>query len=98
MKYKVTISSYANLDIANLADILSQHPKKASRLFKEIEQKLDLLEENPFICQEYRANPKYRRMVLEGHSLFYAVNENKREVYIYRIVYAKRDISKLLDD
>jgi plasmid stabilization system protein ParE len=98
MKYKIILSSYANRDIAILADILALHPNKARRLFKEIEQKLDLLEDNPFMCQEYPANPRYRRMVLEGHALFYTVDESKREVYVYRVVYAKRDISKLLDN
>jgi len=96
MKYKIILSSYAHRDIAILADILAPHPNKAGRLFKEIEQKLDRLEDNPFMCPEYPANPKYRHMVLEGHALFYTVDESKRAVYIYRVIYAKRDIVKLL--
>ena len=98
MKYSVILSSYANRDIASLADILALHPNKARRLFKEMEQKLDLIKDNPFAYQKYPANPKYRRMVLEGHALFYTVNESKREVCVYRVIYSKRDISKLLDD
>jgi len=98
MKYKIILSSYANRDIAILADILAPHPSKARRLFKEMEQKLDLLEDNPFMCQEYPANPKYRRMILEGHALFYTVDEARREINIYRVVYAKRNIERLLGE
>ncbi|MCL2570852.1 MAG: type II toxin-antitoxin system RelE/ParE family toxin [Defluviitaleaceae bacterium] len=98
MKYKVILSSYANRDLARLANILEPHPNKAKRLFKEIEHKLDLLEDTPLMCQEYPANPKYRRMNLEGHALFYTVDEAKREINIYRVIYAKRDIERLLSE
>lgn len=96
MKYSSILSSYATRDLAILADILSPHPNKARRLFKEMEDKLDLLEDNPYMCPVYHANPKYRRMNLENHALFYTIDEVKRKINIYRVIYAKRDIEKIV--
>jgi plasmid stabilization system protein ParE len=98
MKYKVAFLPQANRDIASLADILAPYPDKARRLFQEMEQKIDLLKDNPFIWAVYHQRPKYHRMNLEGHALFYIVDEGSHEVRIYRIIYAKKDISKLLGE
>lgn len=98
MKYKAMPSSYANRDIARLAEILAPYPSKARRLFKEMEQKLDLLENNPYMCPPYHANSKYRCMTLEGHALFYTVDDEKREINIYRVIYVRRDIERLLGE
>jgi plasmid stabilization system protein ParE len=77
-------------------DILAPHPDMAKRIFKELEQKLDGLENNPYIYPVYYANPKYRRVNLEGHALFYTIDEDMCMVYVYRIFYAKRDIERLM--
>jgi len=98
MKYRALPSSYAARDLAILANILAPHPGKARRLFKEMEHKLDLLEDNPHMWPVYHANPKYRRMNLEDHALFYTIDEAKREVNIYRVIYARRDIERLLGE
>ena len=98
MRYKVKLLPQANRDIAGLADILTPYPNKAKRLFQEMERKIDRLKDNPLEWATYHANPKYRRMILEDHVLFYVVDEDSREVQIYRVIYSKRDILKLLDD
>jgi plasmid stabilization system protein ParE len=98
MKHKVKYLPQANRDLITIADTLTDFPKKAVRLFREMERKLKALEKSPYSCQVYPANPEYRRMVLEGHILFYKVDDEKREVKIYRVIYAKRDISNLLED
>jgi len=96
MRYNVILSSYAARDLAILADILSPHPNKARRFFKEMEGKLDLLDDNPYMCPAFHANPKYRHMTLKDHALFYTIDEEKREINIFRVIYAKRNIEKLL--
>ena len=98
MRYKVKLLPQANGDIVGLADILTPYPNKAKWLFQEMERKIDRLKDNPLEWAAYHANPKYRRIVLEDHSLFYVIDEDNREVQIHRIIYAKRDISKLLND
>ncbi|MDR1069848.1 MAG: type II toxin-antitoxin system RelE/ParE family toxin [Gracilibacteraceae bacterium] len=96
MRYKVLLLPQANRDIASLADALASYPSKAKRIFQEIERKLDALKDNPLAWPVYHANPKYRRMLLEGHALFYIVDEDMHEAKVYRVIYAKRDIPRLL--
>jgi plasmid stabilization system protein ParE len=98
MKYKIRFLPKFDMDVADLADILSPYPSKARRLFAEMERKIAALADNPHAHEVYHVNPKYRRIVLEGHSLFYTVDEDRAEVSIYRVIYAKRDIAKLLND
>ena len=96
MKYKIKFLPSANQDINDLADILTPYPNKARRLFQEMEQKIESLKDNPLMYPEYQADPRYRRMNLEGHALFYDVDVINHEIRVYRIIYAKRDIAKLL--
>jgi plasmid stabilization system protein ParE len=96
-RYKIKYLPYANWDIAGLAAILAPYPNKARRFFLEMERKLLLLEDSPFMWSVYHANPAYRRMNLEDHALFYIADEAKHEVLICRVIYARRDISKLLE-
>ncbi|MDR1571898.1 MAG: type II toxin-antitoxin system RelE/ParE family toxin [Clostridiales Family XIII bacterium] len=98
MKYKVIFLPGANRDIASLADVLTPYPNRARRIFQEMERKLEQLKDNPFMWTTYHANPKYRRINLEDHALFYVVGEDSHEVRIYRVIYAKRDIPTLLDE
>jgi plasmid stabilization system protein ParE len=98
MVYKVKLLPRANRDISNLADVLAPYPNKAKRLFQEMERKLDALKDNPFAWPIYHANPNYRRMLLEGHALFYIVDEDRHEAKVYRVIYEKRDIPRLLED
>jgi len=72
------------------------YPNKAKRLFQEIDKNLKSLEDMPYLYPVYQRNPKYRRMVLEDHLLFYYVDENKHEVKVYRILYDKMDIENQL--
>ena len=98
MRYKVRYLPQFNRDIVGIANALAQYPSKAGRIFQEMERKIERIEENPLIWPTYHANPKYRRMNLESHALFYTVDEDRQEVGIYRVIYAKRNISKLLDE
>jgi plasmid stabilization system protein ParE len=59
-----------------------------------MEQKVKLLEKSPYMWPIYPYNSKYRRMVLEGHLLFYVIDEAMKKVMIYRVLYGKRDVEK----
>ena len=94
MKYDVVYLPIAKLDIINISEALSEYPSKAKRLFQELEKKIALLENLPYMWPEYHARPEYRRMVLEDHLLFYAVDEDNRKIKVYRVLYSKIDILK----
>jgi len=94
MKYKVEYLSIANRDVLTMGDALADYPNKARRIFQEMERKLILLEDMPYMWPTYQLKPEYRRMVLEDHLLFYLVDEIEHKVKVYRILYDKMDISK----
>ena len=94
MKYKVIYLPIAGRDIVRINDALADYPNKAKRLFQEIERKLKLLEDMPYSWPAYQIKPEYRQMILEGHLLFYVVDENEHKVKVYRVLYGKMDIPK----
>ena len=98
MKYKVRHTPQANKEIVAIAQALLQYPSMGKRIFQEMDDKLEGLQVNPFVWPQYLANPKYRRINIEAHSIFYVVNEEKREVIVCHIYYSKRDILRLLED
>jgi plasmid stabilization system protein ParE len=98
MKYRVRHTPQANRETVAIAKALTSYPSMGKRNFQEMERKLKGLEDNPFAWPTYHANPKYRRMNIERHSIFYVVDEAKHEVIICHIYYTKRDLSQLLED
>jgi len=94
MKYKVEYLSIADRDIVALSDALAEYTQKAKRIFLEMEKKLKLLEDMPYMWPAYQLKPEYRRMVLEDYLLFYTVDEVEHSVKVYRILYDKMDIPK----
>ena len=94
MKHEIIYLPRADRDIIRISEALINYPGKAKRLFLEIENKVKMLEDTPYMWPEYYAKPEYRRMVLEDHILFYIVDEDGRRVKIFRILYSRLDIPK----
>jgi plasmid stabilization system protein ParE len=94
MKYKVEYLSIADRDIVTMSEALADYPNKARRIFQEMEKKLILLEDMPYMWPVYQCKPEYRKMVLEDHLLFYTIDEVEHRVKVYRILYDKMDIPK----
>ena len=97
MKYNVVYLPIANRDINRINKALADYPGKAKRLFQEIEKKVKTLEDIPYMWPKYQIMPIYHRMVLEDHLLFYVVDENERNIKIYRVLYSKMDITKQIN-
>ena len=97
IKYKVIYLPIAGRDVIRINEALVDYPGKAKRLFQEIEKKVKMLKETPYLWPEYQINPKYRRMILDDHLLFYIVDENERKIKVYRILYSKMDIPKYIE-
>jgi plasmid stabilization system protein ParE len=89
IKYRIIYLPIFNRDIQRIAEALKDYPQKAKRLFHDIDRKLLMLEDFPYMCAVYHANPKYRQMVLDDHLLFYFVDEDALLVKVYRILYEK---------
>jgi len=95
-RYKVSYLPLADADIERIAKALVDYPNKASRLIKEMDENLLKLEDMPYMWPVFHTNPKYRKMVLEDHLLFYIVDEQMHEVKVCRVLYEKMNISSHL--
>jgi len=98
MKYTVKHLPSLSRDIHKIAEALVEYTDKARRLLKEMDEKLILLENTPFMWPVFQARPKYRKMVLEEHLLFYTVDAKEHIVWACRILYFKMDATRHIKD
>ena len=64
MKYKPVFLPLADHDIVRIDEALSDYPDKAIRIFMEMEKKVTLLEDMPYMWPVYQVKPEYRRMII----------------------------------
>ena len=98
MKYKVKYLPSLARDIHRISEALEEYPEKAKRLFQEMDEKILRLEDMPLMCPIFHARPKYRKMALEDHLLFYTVDTSRHEVKLHRILYSKMDAARHLGE
>ena len=69
MTYKIKYLPLAVQDLNEIARYLSGfYPKTASRVLKELREKITKLGDTPKMCEVYRPDPAYRRMVVDRKS------------------------------
>ena len=96
--YKIEFSHHAKNDIAEMIDYLSQfYTNTALNKYDIIMESIGLLKDFPLMCGVYEKRPRYRKLVAEDYLIFYQVDEKKRTVRIYRVLYGRRDIRKILN-
>ena len=79
MTYKIKYLPLAVQDLNDIARYLSEfYPKTASRILKEMQEKITKLGDTPKMCEIYRLDPTYRRMVVDQYLAFYRVNDETK--------------------
>lgn len=77
-----------------------KNPNAAISLINEIEDKFNILKYNPYISEiendEYLKNKNIRSILVKNMLLFYTINDDKNEVTILRILYARRNWIEIL--
>ena len=87
MTYKIKYLPLAVQDLNEIAQYLSGfYPKTASRVLKELREKITKLGDTPKMCEVYRLDPAYRRMVVDQYLVFYRVNDENKIVEIHRVL------------
>ena len=87
MTYKIKYLPLAVQDLNDIARYLSGfYPKTASRVLKEMRDKITKPGDNPKMCEIYPLDPVYRQMVVEQYLVFYQVNDYARTVAMHRIL------------
>ena len=95
MEYKVKFLPGADDNLTDIDANLSQfYPNTPAKFFEKLDKQLLLLQEQPYMGAVYLPNPKYRRIAVDKYLVFYVVNEDKREIEIYRVLRVSWDISE----
>jgi plasmid stabilization system protein ParE len=102
MTYKINYLPIARTDLIEIIDYISNHlkaPRAAINLIEEFNKSILRLQEFPYSCKVYNSKVKtleneYRVLQVKNYMVFYIIKKN--EVEIYRVIYSKMDIDKIL--
>ena len=96
MTFKIEYIATFRADVLNIEIHLEEHPQKARRIFKELDEKLGVLAKNPKMYQVYEDFPIFRRIVVEDYLAFYTIDEKRGIIEIHRLICGKMDVSEQL--
>jgi len=92
MPYRIVYRAYAEKDIWEIADYLSDHSVFAAETFlSELRSKIERLTETPLIYPKIDLYKEYRKMVVGNYVVVYAFYEQTEEIAIIRVVHGKRN-------
>lgn len=78
-----------------------RNPLTAEKLSKEILSQINNLAIFPYQCPAYQPlyplSHEFRRLRVKNYFIFYWIEEDKHEVIIARVIYARRNIQNLLN-
>ena len=73
------------------------YPKTASRVLKELREKITKLGDTPKMCEVYHLDPAYRRMVVDQYLVFYHVNDEIKTVEVHRVLRGAWNLPQYLE-
>ena len=98
MTYKIKYLPLAVQDLNDIARYLSRfYPKTASRVLKEMRERITKLSDTPKIYEIYRLDPTYRRMVVDQYLVFYRINDETKVVEIHRVLRGSWNLPQYLE-
>jgi len=103
MEYEVILETTAILDLYEILDYITdilKAPASAKRVVLSIEEKVMSLSfmpaRHPLVNDEQYASMGVRLIPAENYIAFYIIDEIKREVHVFRILYNRRDWQSIL--
>ena len=101
--YLVNITDIAEEDILTIIEYITDNlkaPKAANDLLDNLEKHEKILEENPniypLVSDKYLAEKGIKFILIKNYMMFFAINENKKQVNIIRFLYGRRDWQNIL--
>ncbi|MDR1893436.1 MAG: type II toxin-antitoxin system RelE/ParE family toxin [Spirochaetales bacterium] len=101
MEFTIKYLPLAKKDIGEIVEYITETleaPKVASNFINEIEKKIVNLKKNPYSHHLYRSSEpidtEYRIINVKNYLVFYVVLNNVIE--IHRVIYNKRNLSKII--
>ena len=102
-KYKIQFSKDARKDLFDIYSYIKyslQEPNIANKLVKKIREEIYKLVDDPIIYaiikDEFIRRREIRKIKVNNYIVFYKVEENNNIVEIVRIMYARRNWTKIL--
>lgn len=99
--YKLIFSPEFLTDIDEAFEYISSvldSKNAAGKLMKKIDGCVEMLKETPYmfpLCNDPLSILNYRKIAIKNYVIIYSVNEQKKEVYLLRCFYGKRDYPNL---
>ena len=98
MTYKIKYLPLAVQDLNDIARYLSGfYPKIASRVLKEMRDKITKPGDTPKMCEIYPLAPVYRKMVVDQYLVFYRVNDEIKRVEVHRVLRGSWNLPQYLE-
>jgi len=92
MAYSIVYKAYAERDIWEIADYLSDYSMPAAvKFLQKVKSRIESLTEMPLMCSKINQHQDYRKMVVDDYVVIYIVNEQAKEILIMRVVHGKRN-------
>lgn len=105
MSYQVEIGEQAQADIVEIVRYISQtlqEPRTAEKLYRLMKEQIFSLdqmpERYPYEDDNRLRALGIRKLLVKNYKVLYVVSTERRSVQVVRVIYAGRDISKLLED
>lgn len=101
--YNVKITKEAKRDIEEIFSYIYSvldNPIAANNFLNELEKSYLTVRNNPQIyacCNDARLRKSgYRKIIVKNYIAFYKVNVAENTIYIMRVIYGRRDYTKLI--
>ena len=92
MTYKIIYKPYAERDMWEIVDCLSEHSVSAAQKFlRKLKEKIEGLSEMPFRYPKINSQQEYRKMSVDKYVVAYLVDELQGHVLIIRVVHGMRN-------
>jgi len=92
MAYRIVYKAYAERDMWEIAEYLSEHSIPAMQKFmREVRERIERLKDMPLMCPKIEPALDYRKMVVGKYVVVYIVNERAKQILILRVVHGKRN-------
>lgn len=105
MKYRVKIGAQAQADITDIMRYIGQvllEPRTAGNLYRLLKEQIlslkQMPERYPYEDDDRLYALGIRKLLVKNYKVLYFVDTERQLVQVARVVYAGRDISRLLDE
>ena len=102
--YEVVVTDMAREELEEIYDYIFNNlynKTAADNLMNKIEHAIFSLEENPYKCVEVHIKQNddiYRKLVVGNYIVLYNIDNEYKQIIIYRVIYGRRNYLKIIEE